>query len=553
MLRCSWLLCLAFALAAVSSSGARCQTSTDSAYVGSLLDRMRDTSRAVRDSASRELGSMGSSVVRALRNALSSSNVERQRAAAFAFVWVGSPALPAIREALDDTSTTAFLVREALAWGTASDSSALALLDRLVDDSSARVRSAAAGAFGSHAMRGAHVGSHLVALLDDPDPSVRIAAAGELFYIHDSASRAAGALVLARLLDDANQDVRRAAVYTLGNMGDVAAPGIPGIVERMRFDPDTEVRWLSARVLGWLGPQASNAVPALLARLTDTLPTVRLEALGSLGGIGISGLSSARGDSVIAAIDARLASDDTLTRSTAAQALGSIGVRAIKELAGALHSSDSVVATIAASALGQMPTEASIISPLDGALADRRRVVRDAAADALGGVGEGALPLLRARASSGDSLERQAARRALNVYSASASLPVRRSCYKANYGPWEPPLQSESVEGVLPPMEMRFSSVRSWFARDTSAYAFTLEQRYGGEWYPTGYWIPDSTSRQMKIDPSPNLSGMVMTLTVTGADDVQGTIRTYWDFPAETQTASVVLTRIDCAATIEGR
>jgi HEAT repeat protein len=446
----------------------------------------------------------------------------------------------------------AFHVREALSWGTESDSNALALLDQLVDDPSARVRGAAASALGSHAMRGARVGPRLVALLEDSDPGVRVAAADEFFYVHDSASRAAGALVLARLLDDTTQEVRRAAVYMLGNMGDVAAPGIPGIVERMRFDPDTEVRWLSARVLGWLGPQASGAVPALLAHLADTLPTVRLEALGSLGGIGISRLPPARGDSVIAAIGARLASDDTLTRRTAVQALGSIGTRAIPSLAGALHSSDSAVATIAAISLGRMLEETSIVAPLDSALGDRRRTVRDAAADALGGVGEGALPLLRARTSSGDSLERQAARRALNVYAASASLPVPGSCYSASYGPWNPPLKSESMEGVVPPKEMRFSSVRSWFARDTSAYAFLLERRYRGEWYPTGYWIPDSTSRQIEVNPLPNLSGVLLTLTVARADDVHGTIRTYWDFPAETQEASVTLTKIDCAPPTEG-
>jgi len=553
MLR-SILACgLAIVMLAIPSSRACGQSVTDRSYVQGLLGRLRDSSEAVRDSAVREVRSRGRSIVPALQTFLRSSTVELQSAAAYALVRIGAPALPAIRDALDDTSMASFDVSEALGWSSLTDSDALTLLDPLLHDPSARVRSAATSALGSRGAIGAPVGTRLLERLDDPDPSVRTAAADEFFYVHDSASRAAGALALTRLLADSRQDVRRAAVYTLGNMGDVAAPGIPGIIERMRFDPDTEVRWLSARVLGWLGPQASSAVPALLAHLDDTLPTVRLEALGSLGGIGISRVPVARGDSVIAALRSRLVSDDSLTRETAVRALGAIGARAIPALAGALHSPDSTVATIAAMALGYLSDESSVIAPLGGSLGDRRRSVRDAAADALGGIGKQVLPLLRSRASSSDPLVREAAGRALNVYAASASLPILRSCYEASYGPWTPPMESETIEGVVPPDAMRFSSVRRPFRRDSTAYAFVLERRYRDKWYPAGYWIPDSTSREVRLDPSPSLSGVAMTLTVTSADDIRGTVRTYWDFPAKTQTASVVLTRIDCSAAHDER
>jgi HEAT repeat protein len=52
-------------------------------------------------------------------------------------------------------------------------------------------------------------------------------------------------------------------------------------------DQDEEVLRLAAQALGWIGPEAKEAVPALIAALTDQEAEVRRSAAYALGEVGV--------------------------------------------------------------------------------------------------------------------------------------------------------------------------------------------------------------------------------------------------------------------------
>jgi hypothetical protein len=118
----------------------------------------------------------------------------------------------------------------------------------------------AVGAFGADA---APALSSLTAILGDPDPGVRAAAAWALTEVGTAGAPAVPAL--ARALGDSSPRVRDLAAVALRNIGPPAAPAVPDLI-RALDDPVDYVRFPVADAIGAIGPAASAAVPALTKR-----------------------------------------------------------------------------------------------------------------------------------------------------------------------------------------------------------------------------------------------------------------------------------------------
>src|SRR6266567_463 len=531
--------------AALMARALTAQTPLSSMTTDELVDGLRDTNRTSRAASMAELRRRGATAVSDLETLLRAGKVERKHGAAFALVQIGSAALPTIRRALADTGASSFVVTDALMWSTSSDSEVVPLLLPLLGDTSARVRTAAVNGLNNYREGSPQVGRLLVRMLNDPAPDVRVEAANQLVQLRDTASRRLGALALSDMIDDPDRSVRRSAVYNLGNMGVVAGPAIPAIANRINRDADPEVRWLSARVLGWLGPQASDVVPVLLGGLHHRDSLVRHECLLSLGEIGVARLRRSLRDSVLTALRVRLTSTNPTTRHAAATALANTGAWAIPELVLASHSTDDTVALIGVSALGSLSDSSASDAPLLAALNDGRAVVRQAASRAVGGIGARVDARLRWLAQSRGPRVRHAALEALRINQLATGIPVVRRCYSLEYGVWSPALSSPSIEGVLPPRALRFSPVPARYAR-SDYVGFTVEQPADSQWHATGFWIPHIERGEIELDPSPSLSGVRATLRLDDAGVLVGTIRTYWDFPHPSETASVTARPTDC-------
>ena len=192
---------------------------------------------------------------------------------------------------------------------------------------------------------------------------------------------------------DAN--VRYVAASALGTMGPDAKEAVPALITVFRRDTDANVRYLAAAALGFIGPGAKEAVPALITALAmdkDPDQDLRGEAAIALGGIG-PGAKEA-----LPALITALAKDTKPNvRGAAAIALGQVSA-GTKEAAPALitafaKDTDPGVRHDAAMGLGEIGLVAKEAIPaLTTALAkDPEPKIRGAAAYALTQFAEAAL------------------------------------------------------------------------------------------------------------------------------------------------------------------
>jgi hypothetical protein len=149
---------------------------------------------------------------------------------------------------------------------------------------------------------------HLLELLDDPNPRVRLSAArglGRLGHpsvlpallaslegpraipvdvVADAACdiRSCPVSLLRKGLESRSVPTRAAAVELLGRFQ--ALDALDDVIELLQHDPSSEVRARAARALGRLG--SPRAVDALLATVADGPPATRMQAIWALGEIG---------------------------------------------------------------------------------------------------------------------------------------------------------------------------------------------------------------------------------------------------------------------------
>lgn len=86
---------------------------------------------------------------------------------------------------------------------------------------------------------------------------------------------------LKTMLRDSNEEIRKAAVEKLKDLGVDPGEKVPELTERLK-DTSEAVRAKAAEALGELGPKAEEAVPALKEALRDGAETVRKAARAAL-------------------------------------------------------------------------------------------------------------------------------------------------------------------------------------------------------------------------------------------------------------------------------
>jgi HEAT repeat protein len=185
---------------------------------------------------------------------------------------------------------------------------------------------------------------------------------------------------LVEKLIDLSARVRLEAHDALVSIGSGA---VPTLVETLN-NPDCNIRWRAAWVLGDMGAEAASGVPALTKALQDEDAQVRMYAVLALGAIGTQAKPA------VPALMAALQDKELYVRIYAASALRRIGMEAkvaVPSLINALKDNNPRVRKNAALALGAMGTEAtSAVKVMIPLLNDSEYYVRYGAAKGLGGI-----------------------------------------------------------------------------------------------------------------------------------------------------------------------
>jgi HEAT repeat protein len=268
--------------------------------VAALAKAIEDADAVVRESAVMALGQLGLEAVDTLVAVLKKNKDPAARAgAADALAEMAlRPAKPASEEA---KTPPANLLK---------DTPALAALVLAMEDPSADVRTAAAGALAD--MESAKAVEALVAHLKDPEPRVREAAASALGPSPLGRRRSPDAAKgLAAALEDDSPWVRREAVQALLALGDAAASPLVAALKSKK----PMARSLAAWTLGQL--KAAKAIDGLLPLLDDEGWKARAAAAQALGQVG-----DGRAATPLIKL---LKDDDPLVRRAAAWALGRLG------------------------------------------------------------------------------------------------------------------------------------------------------------------------------------------------------------------------------------
>lgn len=242
----------------------------------------------------------------------------------------------------------------------------------------------------------------LVSALEDAHVGVRCNAAWALGQIGPGAVEAIPGLVKACREEDYR--VRSSAAKALTQIGVEAVPvlvkerhfigvlarigpmAVPSLVESLT-GVDGPAKVNAAEALGWIGPGAAEAVPALTAAMRDS--RVRAEAAAALGRIG-PGTAEAVPALMTALEDAKIDASYTV-----AQALCNIGPQVIPHLVRALESAVAGVREKAAWALGRIgPGAACAVPALITAFKASQDCERAQIVVALGRTGGGAVEVV---------------------------------------------------------------------------------------------------------------------------------------------------------------
>jgi len=212
---------------------------------------------------------------------------------------------------------------------------------------------------------------------------------------------------LIRELQDSDSDIRSIAAVTLGEIGPEAKDAIPALIQLLQ-DQDAEgfARANAALALGQIGEGTEDAMSVLIQALRDQDKYVRRDAAGALEEIGTPRAIKAAKDRYrmvvtlgwigsedeIPALIQALQNEDKDVRVNAVVTLGQIESEdVVSVLMGALQDQDEWVRVNAAWTLGQRGESAVDAVPiLIRALRDQDEWVRYHAAMALGEIGEGA-------------------------------------------------------------------------------------------------------------------------------------------------------------------
>jgi HEAT repeat protein len=195
----------------------------------------------------------------------------------------------------------------------------------------------------------------LTQTLSDEDGSARVAAARALWQI-DGRSRSLVPVLTAALQD---ADAGWQAVLVLGEIGPEAADAVPALIATLKQEKVPRPLRTppgSAIALGKIGV---GSVPALIECLRDSQPRIRTSAAIALGFVG------PKAEAAVPALTGLLSDSDLEVRQAAALGLGDINLH-IRELPPALaaltHDDDIFVSASAASLLRKIDPDAPLTS-----------------------------------------------------------------------------------------------------------------------------------------------------------------------------------------------
>jgi HEAT repeat protein len=286
-----------------------------------------------------EIGPRRPEVLSTLQFGLESTAAANRFVAAWALGHAGEPARPAAAGLRNIAADVHPLVRETAHWALGeilgeaeafpaerpaaqAGSAELASLAHELSDSRRPVRLAAAWRAGELGPPGAALAPELRQILSETDPELQGAAAESLGKVGHGSPEVA--MLLADRLADGACPVRAQIAYALGWMGEAAHgavgkilsffhasagvshrqiearwaaactlgllrfrdPGLVGELIAMLGDPESDVRFMAAESLGYLGHTAVGAVPALRAAAADLHWTVRSRAAWALARVG---------------------------------------------------------------------------------------------------------------------------------------------------------------------------------------------------------------------------------------------------------------------------
>ena len=464
-------------------------------------------------------------------------------------MWLQPPGLRALLAELPraDSATASDIVLAISGLNYAGDTTTNAILMVSASDTNTQVRLAAiSGADLSHAVNVDAWINVFGRFVDSPHKPLRLEALERLGEAGPIAEPEVPRML--RALGDVDPQVRNAALRALSGLGASGGRAVTGMVQMMRSDPDTSLRVEAAGRLGDLYDAGAPAVPALLTALGDPLISVRRAAIGSLGDIGLGALDSARAIAVIDSLALRTVARDSGLRRAAARSLARLDDRATPRLARLANSPDSAVALIAIEALAPRTTNPIAADALFNALGDARAPIRRSAADAVGAMGNAALPRLKKLSSNGTSAQREAAARAERYIRSATRLPVANRCYRLFRSAWGSPLDrsGDSIFTTSPEI-IRFGLVKNprWSASGRPYMQVTAANGNRETVDGPGVWRPYVKADSLEIVWSNGFSGVSMSLAVKG-DSLSGAAKTFWDFPRPSDSSPVTGIRVSC-------
>ncbi len=191
---------------------------------------------------------------------------------------------------------------------------------------------------------------------------------------------------------DRNQSYRQETVVT--SLVEIGTPAVAGLIERLGPSADLDVRQRAATILGRIGPEARDAMAALIESVVDRDRDMRNGAIRALKQIDPHWLTHEATRQAIPMLIEKLGSRSDGVRNTAKLVLSTIGAPAVPDLIRALsNAEDDQHQGLAAETLGRIGADAaSAVAPLNQALNSDHLHVRRLAAEALGRIGAAAEP-----------------------------------------------------------------------------------------------------------------------------------------------------------------
>ncbi|MCH8165773.1 MAG: HEAT repeat domain-containing protein [Planctomycetes bacterium] len=233
-----------------------------------------------------------------------------------------------IIEGNQDAATRTGAVQMLALIGPEAHASLPALL-RGVNDSSADVRGAVAGAIGRIRADSQSSVPRLIVLLRDNDANVRTMAADGLWLF--GAEAEAGIPALMNALTDESEQVRLASAVALSRIAPDPQVAMPLLIRTLQ-SRNRHLRIRAIVALVKLGPHIDGVLPALVSALGDADSRIRVMVIGSLAKMG------ADASPAVPALIEIVQDEDADWRDWAAYALGAIGpeaeaaIPALKEL-----------------------------------------------------------------------------------------------------------------------------------------------------------------------------------------------------------------------------